>query len=71
MLTYIVFWQFIQTLIVLDLNTNRIGNEGARYLGDGLRYNKVRLLSIHFFSYAFVSLNADTDHAESPEKLYR
>jgi len=32
----------IQTLTTLDLQSNKIGDQGAQYLGEGLKHNTVR-----------------------------
>jgi len=49
---------FIQTLTTLHLNGNRIGNQGAQYLGEALRHNTVRSLLLHvFIIISFLSLS--------------
>jgi hypothetical protein len=35
---------FIQTLTTLELDGNKIGDEGARYLGDALQNNGVNII---------------------------
>jgi len=48
----------IQTLTTLDLNGNRIGAQGAQYLGEALRHNTVRSLLLHVFTIiSFLSLS--------------
>jgi len=41
---------FIQTLTTLDLNDNKIGDQGAQYLGEALRHNTVRSSFLHVFT---------------------
>jgi hypothetical protein len=41
-----------------------IGNVGAQHLANALQYNAVREILYSSSSYASVSFNADTDHAE-------
>jgi len=43
---------FIQTLTTLELHRNRIGDEGAQYLGEALRRNTVRSSLLHAFTIA-------------------
>ena len=43
-----IFNFFTQTLTVLNLESNRIGNDGAKHLADALRTNAVNfILSLH------------------------
>jgi len=49
---------FIQTLTTLDLYNNKIGAQGAQYLGEALRHNTVRSSLLHVFSIiSFLSLS--------------
>jgi len=49
---------FIQTLTTLDLYCNGMGAEGARYLGEALRHNTVRLSLLQVFTIiSFFSLS--------------
>jgi len=54
----LILVSFIQTLTTLDLNGNRIGAQGAQYLGEALRHNTVRSLLLHVFTIiSFLSLS--------------
>ena len=49
---------FIQTLTKLHLNDNKIGAQGAQYLGEALRHNIVRSSLLHVFTIiSFLSLS--------------
>ena len=49
---------FIQILTTLDLSSNEIGAQGAQYLGEALRHNKVRSSLLHVFTIiSFLSLS--------------
>jgi len=49
---------FIQTLTTLNLDGNQIGDQGAQYLGEALRHNRVRLSLFHIFTIiSFLSLS--------------
>ncbi len=40
---------FSQTLIILDLNDNEIGDQGAEHLANALEQNKVTQLTLLYF----------------------
>jgi hypothetical protein len=55
----------MQTLTTLNLKGNQIGFGGARYIANELYHNTVKLVLNSYISYASISRNLDTHHAES------
>jgi len=55
---HLISVSFIQALTTLDLHYNRLGDQGAQYLGEALRHNTVRSLLLHVFTInSFLSLS--------------
>ena len=55
---HLIVVSFIQTLTTLDLKDNKIGDQGAQYLGEALRDNIVRSSLLHVFTIiSFLSLS--------------
>ena len=57
--------RLFQTLKSLDLESNEVGSEGARYLANALKHNKVKLPHHSIISYMCLSLVIDTCYAQS------
>lgn len=56
---------------MLHLDENKIGDQGAQYLGNALQINKVRQFLHTSITYVSCSLNADTQNAESCQEPNR
>jgi len=57
-LHHLILLSFIQTLTTLNLSYNQIGDQGARYLGEALQQNTVRLSLLRVLSIiSFFSLS--------------
>ncbi len=61
----------MQTLTVLNLQRNEIGDQGAQYLANALQTNTVTQLLYSFITYSQSSLNTDTHNLKSSNEQNR
>jgi hypothetical protein len=63
--SHIHYYVWIQTLTTLNLNSNNIGDEGARHMAQALQSNTVSEVLSTSVTYPLLCFDTDTHHAES------